>query len=95
METVKRNIEIIRALGDVSRYRIMEMFFRGKKPVEVGDMIMKLKIEPTLLSHHLRILKDKSLLQSERVGKKVIYSLKPPVTVKNGQLRIDNIRIKI
>ena len=40
-------------------------------------MIKDLRVEPTLLSHHLNVLKAAKLVSSKRNGKSVIYSIMP------------------
>lgn len=47
-----------------------------QKPRMVGFFLKKLKIEATLLSYHLKILRDEGIVTSTRMGKMVQYSMK-------------------
>jgi len=72
----KRNkimTKTLKALSDSTRLAIVEMVCKSKFKTPVKKMIKKLEIEPTLLSHHLRILKDLNIVRSERRGKEVRY----------------------
>jgi ArsR family transcriptional regulator len=72
--------KILKAISDSSRLMILELLM--EKPTYVMEMIKKLKIEPTLISHHLRVLKEEGIVQSKRDGKKVLYNLAPGVKLK-------------
>ncbi|MBI4183443.1 MAG: helix-turn-helix transcriptional regulator [Proteobacteria bacterium] len=41
--------------------------------VSVGEMASKLKLSPSLVSHHLRLLRAARLLQAQRQGRQVFY----------------------
>lgn len=73
----KKQIKIMtktfKALSDPTRLAIVEMVCKAKIRTGVKEMTKKLKIESTLLSHHLKILRDEGILRSERIGKKVFY----------------------
>lgn len=51
----------------------------------VGELQLALDVEQSLLSHHLRILRDEGLVESVREGKKVRYRLSASVG-GNGRL---------
>lgn len=70
---IKLMTKSLKTLSDPTRLAVIEMVFKAKIRTGVKEMIKKLKIEPTLLSHHLKILRDEKILRSERVGKKVFY----------------------
>ncbi len=57
-----------------------------KRAKHVGDINDTLGIEPTLLSHHLRVLREAGLVVTRREGKAVVYSLAPEVEdVRTGK----------
>ncbi len=51
----------------------MESLLDG--PLHVGALIQRLGVEQTLLSHHLKVLRDAGLVRSRRDGKAVLYRL--------------------
>jgi ArsR family transcriptional regulator len=77
----------LKALSDPSRLSVVLLLFEKEK--FVGEMNKVLKIEPTLLSHHLSILRETGFIQSRRQGKKVLYKLNPVVRLagKNRGLK--------
>lgn len=51
-------------------------------PMHVGQINEKLKVDQSLLSHHLRILREAGLVIGTRDGKAVLYRLAPGVEAK-------------
>ena len=43
--------------------------------VSAGDIADKLNISPSLVSHHLRLLRSGRIVRSERRGKQVFYTM--------------------
>jgi DNA-binding transcriptional ArsR family regulator len=64
--------EMFHLMGDPSRLRIV--FACLDEPVCVTDMARSLGLSPSLVSHHLRLLRAARLLQGERRGRQVFYS---------------------
>lgn len=64
--------DLFRLLGDPTRLRIMVTSLRGN--IAVGDIATALDLSPTLVSHHLRLLRAARLVKAERLGKHVLYS---------------------
>ena len=64
---------ILKVLADETRLSVIELLLSG--PMYVGDINGSLDVEQSLLSHHLRILRDAGLVTAEREGKHVLYSL--------------------
>jgi ArsR family transcriptional regulator len=67
----------LKAIGDRTRWAIIMLLVRGAKIV--GELQTALDVDPTLLSHHLKILKDEGLITGQRTGKNICYSLAPGV----------------
>jgi ArsR family transcriptional regulator len=44
-------------------------------PRAVSELNAELQIEPSLLSHHLQILREEGWVKNRRVGRSVIYEL--------------------
>lgn len=72
----------LKLLADETRLSVIRQLLKG--PRHVGEINESLGLEPSLLSHHLKILRDAGLVQSQRDGKAVLYQLSPEVRVKPG-----------
>lgn len=73
----QRCAELLSALAAPERLKIVRFLAEGPHNVtEIADM---LSIPPVNLSHHLQVLKVSKLIQSEKKGRFVIYSLRPGV----------------
>lgn len=64
-----------RALGDETRLKILERLREGEQCV--CDLTEALDAGQSLMSFHLRTLKDAGLLRDRREGRWVYYSLDP------------------
>ena len=65
--------EMFRLMSDPSRLRIILSCLAEQ--VSVGDMAQQLRLSPSLVSHHLRLLRAARLLQAERQGRQVFYQI--------------------
>ena len=63
--------EMFRLMSDPSRLRII--LACRDAPAAVNEMAEKLGISPSLVSHHLRLLRAARLLQADRRGRQVFY----------------------
>ncbi len=63
--------EIFHLLGDASRLRIVYACLGD--PVSAGALAGSLGLSPSLVSHHLRLLKAARILISERRGRQIFY----------------------
>ena len=76
--------EKLRLLANPTRMEVVEnLLSRG--PLHVWEINLTLNVEPTLLSHHLRVLREAGLVAAERDGKAVLYSLAPGVRAAKGR----------
>jgi len=64
--------ELFRLMGDSSRLRIILTCLRT--PTSVGEIAERLGLSPSLVSHHLRLLRAARVLRAQRHGKQVFYS---------------------
>lgn len=65
--------DMFRFLGDPSRLRIVLACLN--EPISVGAIAARLGLSPSLVSHHLRLLRAARLLRAERRGKQVFYAV--------------------
>ncbi len=69
----KRCAAQLKILSDQTRLAVMRALMRS--PRHVGELGAALNIEQSLLSHHLRALREAGLVETERDGKAVLYRL--------------------
>lgn len=64
--------EMFRILGDPSRLRVVLACLAA--PICVSDIAARTRLSPSLVSHHLRLLRATRILRAERQGKQVFYT---------------------
>lgn len=72
--------DILKVLADETRLAVVRLLMSG--PLRVGEMNEQLEVEQTLLSHHLRVLREAQVVSSQRDGKAVLYRLSEQVESK-------------
>lgn len=65
----------LKALADETRLAVVRHLMKG--PCHVGEIQAALGIEQSLLSHHLRNLREAGIVEASRDGKAVLYQLAP------------------
>lgn len=78
---------ILKVLADETRLSVVRLLMDG--PHHVGRMAEALGVEQSLLSHHLRVLREADLVEAERDGKAVLYRLAPAVEAPPSSRSID------
>lgn len=73
-ETAQAIAEVSQALATPSRIRILLRLWRS--PAAVMTLAEDVSMEPSAVSHQLRVLRDLRLVRAARTGKSVIYSLR-------------------
>jgi DNA-binding transcriptional ArsR family regulator len=68
------------ALADPTRIRILYLLSQG--PSNVTDLAQHLDIPQPTASRHLRVLRERDLVNSERDGTSVIYTLAEPRVIE-------------
>ncbi|MDF1685193.1 MAG: ArsR family transcriptional regulator [Parvibaculaceae bacterium] len=65
--------EMFKMLGDPSRLRILLTIMDA--PIHVGDIAQRTGLSPSLVSHHLRLLRAARFVKAERHGRHMAYQL--------------------
>lgn len=82
--------DLLQAIGEKNRIRIIECLWDGAK--NVSELAKLLKIEIVNVSHHLGVLKSARLVNHEKRGRFVVYSLAPEYfngdSSRNGALNL-------
>ena len=68
--------QFLKILADSNRLRIV--YFIGKERKSVSEIIQSLELPQPLVSHLLRVLKEGHVLEPEREGAFIYYSLTKP-----------------
>ncbi|MBV8434167.1 MAG: helix-turn-helix transcriptional regulator [Candidatus Eremiobacteraeota bacterium] len=74
-KSFEREAELLKAISDSYRLRILATLARAADPVCVCDFTDALPLNQPTVSHHLRILRDAGLVRCERRGTWVYYEL--------------------
>jgi len=69
--------DVLRALGDVTRLSVLQALL--EKPMHVNDLLKRVTVGQSLLSHHLKVLRDAGLVHAKRDGKAVLYRVAPGI----------------
>ncbi len=72
-ERGKRVDRTIRALADPTRREILRVLRAG--PLSAGEIASRFPLTAASVSHHLSVLKEAGLVQAEREGRSIVYTL--------------------
>lgn len=78
--------EKLKVLADPTRLSVMEILMEG--PQQVGQINERLGLEQSLLSHHLKVLREAGLVETSREGKCVRYQLAAEVAGSGSSLNL-------
>ncbi|HLU48672.1 MAG TPA: metalloregulator ArsR/SmtB family transcription factor, partial [Planctomycetota bacterium] len=78
---------VLKVLADETRLRVVRALFSG--PKHVGEINQDLGLEQSLLSYHLRVLREHGVVDAERDGKAVLYRLASSARSRDGGETID------
>lgn len=68
--------EFFKTLGHPARIRILEVLREGEHTV--GELVPKVGIEASHLSHQLAVLRRSNVVQTRKLGSTVLYSVVDP-----------------
>lgn len=72
---MERLVTLYKALGDPNRLNILQML--SGQEMSVCEVMHGLSLSQPAVSHHLKILRQAGLVESKKLGKLVLYTLKP------------------
>jgi DNA-binding transcriptional ArsR family regulator len=67
---------MFQTLGDANRLRIIRFIGSGER--SVNEIVSATALSQPLVSHHLRVLREKQVLEPRRQGPFVLYAVKDP-----------------
>lgn len=65
--------QVCQALADPTR--IMILYVLSEQPHNVTDLVKALELSQSLVSRHLKVLRERGMVNAERQGPTIIYSL--------------------
>lgn len=78
---------VLRILAEPTRLQVIRTLLDG--PKHVHRIHRGLGVEQSLLSHHLRVLRDAGLVEARRDGKAVLYRLSPALDPPRRRTALD------
>ena len=76
MTNEEEQARFLRCIGEPTRLRILKLLASGEKCV--GEIVESLDKEQSLVSHHLRALKDCNIVVLRQEAQKIYYKLTDP-----------------
>ena len=76
MEALEKAAECLRTIAHPCRLRIIEILLNEER--SVGELAEACGIPSHMASEHLRLLRDRGLLDSRREGRKIFYWVAEP-----------------
>jgi DNA-binding transcriptional ArsR family regulator len=67
--------EVLTALGDPTRRRILELLQASPRPV--GELARELPVSRPAVSQHLKVLADARLVEARAAGTRRVYQVRP------------------
>ena len=85
VEKLEYSVELARALAHPLRMKILE-FIDQKGAINVNKIYHSLKLEQSITSQHLRILRDNGLVTTQREGKSIYYLIDRPFLTRSMEV---------
>lgn len=79
--------KVFTALGDEHRQRILLTFERGER-LNVSQIVAVSTLSRPAVSHHLKLLREAGVLESEKIGKEVFFWINKTFLIET----FDNVR---
>lgn len=73
-EDIKKASSIFRAVGHPLRKRMLQLLAE-KQQAKVTEIYVSLKIEQSVASQHLKILREANIVETQRRGKVILYKV--------------------
>ena len=84
--------ELLKALSHPTRIRILQELLQGE--VCVSNLMLRLGIEQSNLSQHLKIIREQGLIETRKQGNQVMYRIVHPLVLKIIESAVDIIEIR-
>jgi len=85
--SLKKDCEICKIFSNSKRLEILLSLNNSK--LNVSEIIKKTKFPQSVVSQHLAILKNKGIVEDEKIGSWITYTLKYPQILKAFEIMQD------
>ncbi len=83
MKTIEKE-RIFKALGDRNRLEIMDLI--SEQELSAGQILQKVKMAQSTLSHHMKILCDSGIVNSRKDYRWVYYTINEEVALEVSEI---------
>jgi DNA-binding transcriptional ArsR family regulator len=94
MEEIQELAKIFKALSDPNRLKIIKFLSEKNGYLCVNALCNKLKLSQSAVSQHLRVLRNMSIVESNKEGLNVYYKINEESISKFKRLITDNLGYK-
>jgi len=94
--TARQVAEVMQALATPSRVRILARL--RESPCSVGELAAEVEMEPSAVSHQLRLLRHLGLVVGERSGRRIVYTLHDShvgVLLEEAVFHVEHVRLGV
>ena len=81
-----RTSELMKALADPTRLTMMASLWKARAPICICDFTAGMDLSQPTISHHMAKLKEAGLVESEKRGIWIYYSLRTDLAVDTRRL---------
>ena len=72
-EETQRSVQIFKAFGDYTRYKILYLLY--EREFSVSEITSEIGVSQSAISHQLKLLRQTGLVSGRRDGQRILYSL--------------------
>ena len=72
-EETQRSVQIFKAFGDYTRYKILYLLYA--RELSVSEITSEIGVSQSAISHQLKLLRQTGLVSGRRDGQRILYSL--------------------
>jgi ArsR family transcriptional regulator len=91
MLDIEKMTRLLTALGEPARLEIINQLAKQEQ-MNVGDLASKFRLSRPTISHHLKILKDAGVVQSEKRGQETYYWVNRDALILGLQQVVDTLK---
>lgn len=72
-EETQRSVQIFKAFGDYTRYKILYLLY--ERELSVSEITSEIGVSQSAISHQLKLLRQTGLVSGRRDSQRILYSL--------------------
>jgi ArsR family transcriptional regulator len=91
LDDIPKMTHLLTAVGEPARLEIIHQLAKQEQ-MNVGDLASKFRLSRPTISHHLKILKDAGVVQSEKRGQETYYRVNRDALILGLQQIVDTLK---